>query len=62
MFHVPVPISGSVCTPTGEVDFDLEAGQFSPSGDDEAAVAAFLVSIGAAEPVNPRPRRSTKEN
>lgn len=61
MFRISEPVKGSVCTPSGVVDFDVDAGEHTPQPGQEP-VFAFLVSIGAAETVQPRPRRSTKEN
>lgn len=62
MFRISEPVKGSVCTPSGVVEFDLDAGEHAPTDEGERVALAFLVSIGAAETVQPRPRRSTKEN
>lgn len=62
MYRIAEPVSGSICTPEGDVDFDLKAGEHQPKDDRDHAVMAWLVSIGAAEPVTTRPRRSTKED
>lgn len=63
MYETTKPVSGSICTPHGEVDFEFTAGEHTPKNADEQLALEHLVSIGAAERTEskPRPRRSTKQ-